>query len=184
MGPSAEQHNVASGQRYLSGSVTVGRVNLFKFPAFEMTKGTDIILEIGRLSSWSIYFGSGQRIELHDGKRWRISSIERSGAISAVVVDDEKRLIAMGSLTRGGYGINGKGFAYDLVSLEKSRPLTRSNRWILRESEEELAEITRVPSTLVAHHPVRVSALVLAHTLAHVGIPGEKGMPSPRWANP
>ena len=59
----------------------------------------------------------------------------------------------------------------------------RANRWILREFEEELAVITRTPSSVEARLPVHLGAALLALFLVRYRLPEESAatVPAFRW---
>ena len=99
-----------------------------------------------------------------------------------MIVDTDLKKVAQAIPGPGGYGLNGRDWAYALSPWERHR-FVRANQWILREHEEELAVVTRSPWEITTTSPVPLGAAILALTLALYSIPGESdlGVPRFRW---
>ncbi len=182
----ARSHSRETAKRELIGRATVRRVNPFGFPVFVMRQEGRPIARLGRFSWVSVYLGFGQRIDLDDGTEWRIRSTENSGVISPVILNADKQKVATGFVGHSGYRINGKDFVYDLVSAEGHTRWRRPNDWILRDVEDVVANITRIPAGVTTTQPVPMAAVLLALALTHIGIPGENmpKMAALEWTKP
>ncbi len=156
----------------LVGRAHVRRVGRVRFPVFELVQDDAVLASMGRSGWLKVFLGRGQRIELADGSRWRLKSLGSGGAVCPAIFDDRKRRVSVSSLAVGGYGINGKAFGFVLYGLEKKR-FGRTNRWILRRHEDEIAEVTRYPQVIDATEPVHVGAALVALTLVRYGVLGE-----------
>ncbi len=135
---------------------------------------------MGRIGLWRIYFGRGQIIELPDGVRWRLKAVGNRGAISPLIVDRVDRKIVFGAAVAGGYGINGRDYAYRLFA-DRKVGIFRPDVWYLRQHEEETAVVHRSRSIIEAATEVPVQVVLLAFALAEYGIPGENGLGVPRF---
>jgi hypothetical protein len=164
------------------GRGRVRRVGRVGFPVFELTQDREVVARLGRTGWFKIYLWSGQRIELSDGERWTLRSIGARGSISPLIVNAERRNVAIAGLRDGTYGISGRDFAYVLCPEHKPR-IGRANRWILRHFEQELALITRHPLSVEAAAPVHLGAVLLSFALVRYGLPDEAmpGIPVFRW---
>lgn len=169
-------------RRYLIGRATIRRIGARAFPVFEMEHDGAVVGRLGRFGWLSVFLGRGQRVELSDGRVWHIRSFERSGVVSLVVENSDHRLIALGSATPGGYGINGKGWAYVLAPTGR-HTLRRESRWLLRGADEEVGLVTAHPPSIETVSPVPLPAALLSLDLVRYGIPGEANLnvPSFRW---
>lgn len=157
------------------------RIGALIFPVWELANEGVPMARLGRFSSWSIYFGRGQRIETVDGETWALGSYETGGEISAVLIDERRARLAVGSVGKGVYGINGRDFAYMLFP-ESSERLSATG-WILSSPSAECATVSRSPMSVTAHVPVPLPAIVMALALVRLGIPGERklSLPSVNW---
>jgi hypothetical protein len=126
--------------------------------------------------------GRGQTIELLEGTVWHLRAVGIAGAICPVTVYADMRRVALASPNRGACGLNGPDWAQVLYPTEKRR-FIRSNYWILREQETDMAVATRSPRLLIANPAIPLSATSLALTLVSYSIPGESklGVPQFRW---
>ena len=162
------------------GKASLLRVRLLRFPAFELVVDGEVRAKLARPGWWRIFFGRGQLIELADGTRWRLRAVGMAGAICPVIVDSEVRKVAQAAPHHGGYGINGRDWAYVLFAAH-SRRFARANQWILREHEENVATVSRTPWEINLTTPIPLGAAILALTLMRYAIPGESGMGVPRF---
>jgi len=164
------------------GNGRIRRVGRIGFPVFELTQDSEVLARLGRTGWFKVYLWSGQRIELSDGERWRLRSIGGGGSISPLIVNEERRTVAIAGLRDGSYGISGRDFSCALYPAHKPR-IGRANRWILRHFEQELALITRHPLSVEAAVPVHLGAVLLSFALVRFGLPEETtpGIPAFRW---
>lgn len=171
-------------RRYLLGKAVVRRVGARAFPVYELIHEGEVVARLGRFGWLSVFLGRGQRVMLSDGREWRIRSKERAGNISLVIEGTDGGLIAFGSSRPGGYGLNGKSWAY-VVAPTGRRMLRRDNRWLLRGFDEVVGTVTANPNSLEATQPVPIAAALLCLDLVRYGIPGESrlNVPSFRWSN-
>jgi hypothetical protein len=149
-----------------------------RFPVFELAQDGEALALLGRGGFLKIYFGSGQRIELPDGERWRMRAMGARGAICPVIVDSSGRKVAFAGVGNGAYGLNTTGAAAILFPVER-RHLSGANRWALGDRTEQIAEVTLSPPSIDAHRPVPLGMVFLCFALARYGIPGES---TPRLA--
>jgi len=170
--------HAALNRRQVLGTATVRRIGRWAFPVYELVQNDEVLARLGRFGWYSIFFGSGQKIELANGDRWRIPSVGVAGNICPRVIDATRRKVAVSALGAGNYGINGKDYGYVLYPADPRR-FGRSNGWILRQHEEDLAVVTRYPLAIRAAHPVPLGAVFLSFVLARYGIPGELAPTTP-----
>lgn len=158
------------------------RVGWWRFPVFELASGQEVLARLARPGWIRIFFGRGQLIELADGRRWRLRAVGIAGAICPVIVDSDMRKVAIAMPRHAGYGVNGRDWAYAVVPAQPRR-LVRSNRWIIREHEDNIGVATRTPWQVTTTRTVPLAAAILALTLATHEIPGESGLGTPnvRW---
>lgn len=166
------------GPRWIVGEAHLRRIGYWGASAFGLYQDDQLHALLGRFSWWATYFGRGQKIELPDGTRWRLRSVERGGVIRPVLVDAESRPVAVAVAELGRYAINGDRYAYVLYSANR-RGLARGNKWILRHYEQEDAVITSHPPAIEALRPVPLAAVLLSLALIKLGIPGEDGLHVP-----
>ncbi len=166
-----------------SPDLVTGRAELVKapgrgFPRYVLVEdGGRPLAELGRFSWFSIYLGRGQRVELPDGRRWRIRARSRLHTIAPVIVDQDLRKVAEAAHGYKNYGINGKDYAYVLNPDEKRR--TRARRWSLRMHETDVAAIRRQPMLVEAWEPIPLAVVLMSFVLMQFGVPGEDEMTVP-----
>lgn len=166
------RQTTAIADHSLVGSATLDRVGRWRFPVFELTQDDEVIARLGRTGWIKVLFGRGQRIELADGSRWRVKAVGVAGTIAPAIFDADKRKIALTGVGEGSYGINGRDYGAALYQTEKRR-FQRANRWIIRHHDDDLAEITRHPPSVVATRPVHLGAILVSFALIRYGILGE-----------
>jgi hypothetical protein len=171
-GPRTEQASPDAGDHLLEGPAEMRRVGRVRFPVFAFTQGEKVLASLGRSGWFTIFFGRGQRVELSDGSRWRITSKAVGGMVCPAIIDAGGRKIAVSALTAGTYGINGRDYGC-VFYRAGGRRFGRGCRWLLRSHEDELAAITSRPYTVDAAQPVHLGAVLLSFTLANYGILGE-----------
>ena len=170
------------GQFAGRGRAALHKVGFLRFPVYELAVDGDVLARLGRPGWWRIFFGRGQMIELADGTRWRLRAVGKAGAICPVIVDTDMRKVAQAAPSHGGYGINGRDWAYVLFPSEKHR-FVRANQWVLREHDENVGLVSRTPWEITTTSPVPLGAAIVALTLTTYSIPGEShlGVPRFRW---
>lgn len=164
------------------GRAALRKVGRLRFPVYELATDGEVLARLGRRGWWRIFMGRGQRIELSDGTRWRLRAVGVARAICPVIVDSDVKKIALATPNHGGYGINGRDWAYALFPARKRR-FVPSNRWILREHETDVGQVSRTPAEVTTTIPVPLGAIILALTLTVYDIPGESdlGVPQFHW---
>lgn len=171
------------GERHsLRGSANLQRLSRWRFPVQELVQDGIVLARLGRTGWFKVFFGKGQRIELADGTRWTVRARSVAGTICPVVVDGSGRKVAMAGLTPGGYGINGKDWAYEL--LPTSRPkFGRADMWRLRRHDREEAVVSRTSLSVEASSPVHLGAVLLSFVVVRYGLPEESAprIPTFRW---
>ena len=168
----------------LVGRANVRRIGRWKFPVHELLRDGEAVARMGRMGWFRIYFGRGQRIELHDGVRWTVGSIGDRGTIRPLIVDSARRKKAIAGSSHRTYGINGKGYGCVLYPDPADKPrLGRAGRWILRQHEDELAIINRYPLSVDVLLPVHLGAVLLSFVLVRYGLPEEAAprVPAFHW---
>lgn len=157
----------------LIGSAHLRRVGRWRFPTHELSQDNVVLAALGRGGWVRTYLGSGQQIALSDGARWRLGSFGFGGGVGLAVRDERRQNVAVARLSNGAiYGINGKEYSFTLTPNDTPR-FGRSNSWILRQFEEELAVITRYPLSVEATSPVHLGAVFVAFSLVRLGLPDE-----------
>ncbi|MBS1196094.1 MAG: hypothetical protein H6R33_814 [Actinobacteria bacterium] len=165
----------------VSGTVTVRRAHLLRFPAYELRAEPGLEVGLARFSALNTYFfGPGQKVALPWEVAWRLTSIPRGSALAAVVANEEGRRLAMASpgAVAGHYGINGRDYAFALNPAEAR--LGRARAWDLSAGEEVVGRFTRRPFGGVCAVPLPLPAVLLALLLTRFGIPGENGLRVPQ----
>jgi hypothetical protein len=167
---------------WLEGRARVQRHRRWKFPVFELEQGGEVLAHLGRTGWFTVYLGSGQRIALPNGDRWRIRSIATGGTFLPIIVDSIGRKVALAGVSHGSYGINGKDYSCVLAPAEDPT-IGRANTWTLRRFEHELATITRYPLSVDASRPVHLGAVLMSFVLVRFGLPEESmpRIPAFRW---
>jgi len=158
--------------RHVQGMAVVTRVGRVRFPVYELRQNGRVLASMGRSGLIKVMFGRGQRVELADGTVWRVKAMGIAGSICPAVFDADRRRVAISSLQDGKYGMNGRDYGCILYAADKPR-FSRADRWIMREYETELAELTRYPSSIRAVEPVHLGAVILSFVLMRYGILGE-----------
>lgn len=171
-----------SATHMLVGAARVERVSAWGFPTSALVSGDVTVALLGRMGYLRIFFGRGQMVELADGAKWTLKSISHGGTIRPLIVDDRRRKIAMAGLNHGAYGINGRDYAYVLHPITPPR-FGRATRWMLTDTDEVTATVTRSPMAIEAHHPVHLGAVLLSFLLVRFGLPEESApkVPAFRW---
>jgi hypothetical protein len=167
------------------GRASIRRTRLVGFPAsvFALEDGTTqgkLLARLGRDGWIRVFLGRGQKVELPDGTKWRMTAVG-AGPYIEPIVTSETGLVAIGSpYGRRSYHLNGRDFAYDLYRSSASTAGKQS--WALREHERDIA--TFGSSSLNAGYPVPLAAALLCFILIKHGVPGEAplGVPEFRWA--
>lgn len=180
LGPPATRGDLANR---LIGRAHLRKVGQWKFPTHELIQEDAAIAEMGRGGWFRVYLGSGQKIALSDGARWRLGSFGVGGGVGLVVRNERRQRVAVACLSPGDvYGINGKDYSLTLTPNDTPR-FARANSWVLRQFEEELAVITRHPLSVEASSPVHLGAVFLAFALVRLGVPDESKprIPAFRW---
>lgn len=179
---SSSDRSASRSPSTVHGRAALRKVGLLRFPAYELTSDGEVLARLGRPGWWRIFFGRGQPIELADGTRWRLRALGMAGVICPVIVDAAPRKVAHAAPHHGGYGINGRDWAYFLFPAER-HPFVRANQWILRRHDEEVGLVTRTPWEITTTSAVPFGAAILAMTLTRYEIPGESdlGVPRFRW---
>jgi hypothetical protein len=162
----------------VEGPISLRRLGRFGFPTDELVTERGTIARLGRDGSMRIFFGRGRRVQLVDGREWRIKATTAGPHIVPMIKAATGIVATSGPLsgTRC-YGINGKHFGYALVPLGRIRLLGQLD-WSMRRHELEVATID---SDHVIHtsEPIPIAAALMAFTLIAHGIPGEsKLMPT------
>lgn len=149
------------------------RVSRWGFPRSRFTFD-DTAAHLGGLSWFSVYLGRGQRIVLPDGTEWRLRAVSRGRFVCPVVVDGERRKVAMSYPGNRNYGIDTRDRSF--VLNPASRSPRRAARWTLDEHETRLAVLTRRPYTVQSAASVPLAVALLAPVLMRFGVLGEAEM--------
>lgn len=167
---------------WLEGRAKVRRLGRWRFPVFQLEQDGDVLARMGRTGWIKIYLGTGQRVGLPNGDRWRIRSLGTGGTFIPVIFDSNGRKITFGGLSHGSYGINGRDFSCVLAPVDTPM-VGRANTWVLRRFEDDLAIITRQPLSVDASLPVHLGAVLMSFVLVRYGLPEETmpRIPSFRW---
>lgn len=169
----------------LIGTARLRRIGHWRFPTHELSHDNAPLAQVGPGGWARIYLGSGQRIVLSDGARWRLGSSGGGGGVCLVARNELREKVAVASLRLDGtYGINGKEYTAVLTPSSKPR-FARANTWVLREFEEELAVMTRHPMTVDATSPVHLGAILVAFAVVRLGLPDESKprIPTFKWGS-
>lgn len=166
----------------LTGTAEVRRARRTGFPAFHLLADGKHLASLGRFSFFNIFFGRGQRIQLANGRTWRLGAVTVGPNICPLITNEQGRRVSQATLRHGSYGINGREYGYVLKPDEAPR-WGRENRWVLIQRTEELAHLRRRPRRVSTIQPVPVAAALLAFVLMDVGIPGEDAprLPAMKW---
>ena len=145
------------------------------FPRSRLVTDQGVVLaELGRLSWFSVFLGTGQRVRVPGGARWRVRSVARSRWVLPVLQVEGGAAVARSVAGDGNYGISTRDHAYSLNPAEANRG--RARRWLLVEHESDVAVIERRPFVVEAFQPVHVGVIVLAQVLANFGVLGERDL--------
>ena len=104
----------------------------------------------------------------------------KAGAICPVIIDEENLMIALATPVKGGYGVEGADYGFSLYPVDR-RSLAGTDRWVLREREHEVAQVTRFPQRVTAYRELHIGAALLALAVIKYGIPGEDRFVMPRF---
>jgi hypothetical protein len=164
-----------------AGEAAIERIGWVGFPIWRLAGQAGTVADLGRFSALNTFFLRGQRIELPDGRRWRITAVEIGGMLRVVVADERRRRLAMASAGTRNYAIDGPDFAFWLNPAAAGRG--RAVVWDLHDREGPVARFTRRPLAVAASGAVPLPAAVLGLLLVQFGIPGEGdlGVPTMRW---
>ncbi len=170
---------------HVLGRASIRRTRLAGFPAsvFAFDDGTSpdkVLARLGRDGWFRVFLARGQKVELPDGTKWRITAVAAGPYIEPVVTGETGKLAIGSPYGKRSYHINGRDYAYDLYPSSVSG--ARKRFWTLREHELHMAVFG--PSSMVANYPVPLAAALLCFTLIKHGVPGEAhlGVPEFRWA--
>ena len=172
--PSAADHTVL-------GTVELRRVGYWRYPVHELVQAGGVLATLGRMGWLGTYLGTGTPVELSDGTEWRIRSATIGGSVCPIVVDGERRKVAVGAAGVGNYGITGRDFGY--VLNPGQRPRRTDAVWTVRRHEDEIGLVGRRPPWFVAAEPVHIGAVLLSFLLMRYGLPDEARprLPSFHW---
>ena len=160
------------GLHLLEGAAEMQRIGRVRFPVFVLTQRDEVLASLGRASWFTIFFGRGQRVELSDGSRWRITSRGVAGMVCPAIVDAAGRKIAVSMYADSLYRINGRDYGC-VFYRAAGRRFGPGTRWLLRIHDDEVAALTSRPYTVDAAQPVHLGAVLLSFTLANYGALGE-----------
>jgi hypothetical protein len=159
-------------EHVVTGAAHLVGVPGWRFPRGRLVGEAGMLCEVGRLSWFAVFLGTGQRIRLRDGIRWRMRAMSRSRWVSPHLVDEQGRTVAWSAPGDRNYGINTRDHAYSLNPAEVRRG--RAREWVLVEHETQVATIERRPFTVYAEVPVDLGAVVISRVLTAFGILGEQ----------
>lgn len=165
----------------LLGRAELRRIGWRRFPVNELRVEGETIARLGHLGWLRIYFGNGVAVRLEDGTPWRIRAATMGGFVCPLVVDKERRKVAVGRSGGRRYGISGRDFGY---SLNPGAKRWRSDaQWTLRHDEQNVATVSRKPLALETVEPVHIGAALLSLVLIRYGAPDDArpGLPSFHW---
>ena len=179
----AQDDRPGTGRLVRPGRASVHKSSGLGFPVYRLLERERSVASFGRYSFFKIYIGTGQRIELPDGSRWRLRAVGIAGDICPVIVNSEGQRVAQAGLKPSHYGINGPDYAYGLIPIENLR-IGRPIRWTLTHRGDYVAQFTRRPREVMISEAVHLSAVLLSFVLMDFGIPGEQSrrIPSFKWA--
>lgn len=165
-----------AGSRMVVGPINLRRIGRFRFPIAELVGEDGSLAHLGRDSSLSIFFGTGRRVRLADGTKWRIKAATSGRHIVPVLVAPNGTVAVSGPLhAKRSYGINLKDRSYTLIPATRVG-MRRPGRWVLRHHEEDIGTIDDRARLLTAAEPIPIGAALMAFTLMTHGIPGEADM--------
>lgn len=185
MRPLPDQHDASmrfdEASHTVQGRVELRRVGRWRFPAYDLINNGAEVGSTGPLGWFRIFLGPGVRVELSDASRWRIRSATLAGFVCPVVVDGQRRKVAVAAPGAGNYGVSGRDFGYGLYPQGRHR--SSSSSWTLREYEENVAVLHRRPLVVEAAEPVHLAAVLVSFVLMRYGIPDDARprMPSFSW---
>ena len=152
--------------------------------ARQLVRGDEVLAKLGQPGWLRIMLGKGQSIELADGTRWRLVSMEKTKWICLVVVAEAGGKVALAEPAEGvRYRISTRDRGYDLIPARSGGSMWRSRDWIMYEYGEAVATLTRRPPTVSTETPISLGAVFVALAAMEYGIPGEDdmGVPPLRW---
>lgn len=160
----------------LEGSIQLRRIGGFGFPVEQLVADGEVVAELGRDSSFWIFFGRGRRVRLADGTHWRIKSTTSGRHIVPLIRSDAGLVAISGPLyAKRSYGINVKDHGYTLIPLGHTG-IRRAGLWSLRRHETQVAAIEDHDRIMHATEPIPIAAALMAFTLMKHGIPGEANL--------
>jgi hypothetical protein len=141
------------------------------------------VARLGRYSALNIFLGRGQRIELADGRRWRLKGNAWRRFVCPVLVDEHGKKLATSAPGIEDYAITCRDEAFTLIPAEERAG--RSRRWQLLSFDEPVASISRNPYLAEMLRPVPLPAVLMGFCLANVGVMGEKELVQQMgWSGP
>jgi len=157
----------------IAGTIQLRRCGVGRFPVEELVCNDEMIAQLGRDSSLWIFFGRGRRVRLADGTEWRIKSTTSGRYIVPLIRSEAGTIAISGPLyAKRSYGINGKDYAYTLIS-QGATGIRRPAQWSLRRHETEIAVLEDRDRIIRTVEPIPIEAALMAFTLMTHGIPGE-----------
>lgn len=157
----------------ISGTVRLIERGAFGFPWATLVDANNAeIARVGRYSALNVFLGRGQRIELADGRKWRLKSRGWQRYVCPTLVDEDGLKLATSAPGVEDYAITCRDQAFTLIPAEK-RP-GRPRRWQLLSFNEPIAVIGRNPYVAEITEPVPLPAVLMSFCLATIGVMGEK----------
>jgi hypothetical protein len=139
------------------------------------------VAEVGRYSALNLFLLRGQRIRLPDGRTWRLKGSGWHRFVCPMLVDRERRTLAMSAPGHGNYAVTCRDRGFSLIPAEKRAG--RPRVWDLVERDHPIARIGRNPYFAEVAVPTPLPAILMSFGLAAFGVMGEKDLvPStPNW---
>jgi hypothetical protein len=165
----------------VQGRTELRRIGRWRFPVHHLVQDDAVVARLGRFGWLRVFLGPGVRVELSDGSRWRIRATTIRGKVCPVVVDSERRRVAMAEKGNGTYGITGRDYGYALNPGHAPRRATAT--WTVRYYEDLVGEVRRRPLRFEALEPVHIGAVLLSFVLMRYGLPDDMAprLPAFRW---
>ena len=176
-----DESRIETADHKLLGRAELVRIGRWRFPVYELATDEGVAARLDRIGWLRIYLGRGVRVELADGTIWRIRATTLRGAVVPVIVDAERRKVAVGERGVGNYGIAGRDYGYALNP--GHAPRRAGAEWIVRFYEDQVGTVRRRPLRFHAVEPVHLGAVLMSFVLMRYGVPGDVGprLPAFRW---